>query len=753
EYPPERVQFMLADTAAPCVVTQQRHLTTLTEYAQALAEPPILLAADNPAITKNQPVENPSPANKPTDLAYIIYTSGTTGQPKGVMIEHRNVTHLVAALATRFDVTNRKKALLFAAYVFDGSVFELFPSLLNGLTGYLCSEAERNAPAVAQLIQREGIEIAALPPAILKLLIGTELPSLQLLVTAGESPSLDFLDYFSQHSEVLNSYGPTEITVCATEKHYQRGDIATNIGKAINNARLYVLDKQGNLSPIGAPSELYIGGAGVARGYLNRPELTAERFVTNPFASDEDKAKGYTRLYKTGDLVRWRPDGELEYLGRNDFQVKIRGYRIEPGEIESALTTHPQVKQAVVIDREHQGNRVLAAYLVTDSALSDDTLVRYLSSRLPDYMIPASFTPIDAVPLTLNGKLDRRALPEPVWENRDNYIAPRNALETQLCTIWQDVLGLERVGIEDNFFRIGGNSLIAIKLTTVMRNEIDIDIPLTILFSYKCISLLSQWLEAGGDKYNLLNFLTPASTASHKLFMIHAVNCGSEVYEPLANALSDRYNCIGIDNYNLCTDNQIDSLQQIAQIYMRLILTETAIDKPIRLLGWSLGGQLAMEIAFQLEQLGAKEIQLFLLDTVINTDEIKALRSKLDISSAYSQVVRKLQEMGASETYINKVLAAIPFESGIANCHLSGKLSHTNITLFKAGQASPHHKEGVGFAMSQLIAKIPDNNISPWAVNPLVIKMIDDCYHENIITAVPLISTEIMNTLSIKDNH
>ncbi|MBD2786708.1 AMP-binding protein, partial [Xenorhabdus sp. DI] len=223
---------------------------------------------DNPAITANQPVENPVSINKPADLAYIIYTSGTTGQPKGVMIEHRNVTHLVAALATRFDVTNRKKALLFAAYVFDGSVFELFPSLLNGLTGYLCSEAERNAPAVAQLIQREGIEIAALPPAILKLLIGTELPSLQLLVTAGESPSLDFLDYFSQHRDVLNSYGPTEITVCATEKRYQRGDIATNIGKAINNARLYVLDKQGNLSPIGAPGELYIGGAGVARGYL-----------------------------------------------------------------------------------------------------------------------------------------------------------------------------------------------------------------------------------------------------------------------------------------------------------------------------------------------------------------------------------------------------------------------------------------------------------------------------------------------------
>ncbi|MDC9590220.1 amino acid adenylation domain-containing protein [Xenorhabdus sp. XENO-10] len=757
EYPSERVNFILQDIQTPCIITQQRHLTTLAEYRQTLAEQsvwiqPTLIATDDRTITVGQPVDNPAPANKPTDLAYIIYTSGTTGQPKGVMIEHKNVTHMVTAQAEIFDATKRKKALMFAAYVFDGSVFELFSSLLNGLTIYICSETERNAPAVEKLIQQEGIEIAALPPAMLKLLIGAELPSLQLLVTAGESPSLDFLEYFSHHSNVLNSYGPTEVTVCATGKRYQRGDIATSIGKAINNARLYVLDGYGNLSPIGTPGELYIGGAGLARGYLNRPELTAERFVANPFATAKDKAKGYTRLYKTGDLVRWQTNGELEYLGRNDFQVKIRGYRIELGEIESALTSHPQVKQATVIDREHKGNKMLVAYLVIDGALSDETLIGHLSARLPEYMLPASFTRIESIPLTLNGKLDRRALPEPVWGNRNSYIAPRNILETRLCAIWQEVLGLDRVGIEDNFFRIGGNSLIAIKLTTAIRNEIDIDIPLNILFSYKCISLLSQWLEAGSVKSSLLNFLTPESTATNKLFMIHAANCGSEVYEPLANALSDMYNCIGIDNYNLCTDNQINALQQIAQIYMELILTETSIDKPIRILGWSLGGQMAMEIAFQLEQLGAKEIQLFLLDTIINNDEMTELRNKLDIPSEYSKVIRKLQEMGASDTYINKVLEAIPFESGIANCNFSGKLTHTNITLFKAGQESPYHQEGIGLAMGKLIAKIPDNNISQWAINPLVITLIDDCYHENIIESVTLISTEIINTLSMRDN-
>ncbi|WP_444876157.1 amino acid adenylation domain-containing protein [Xenorhabdus yunnanensis] len=537
EYPSERVQFILADTAAPCIVTQQRHCTALTAYTRTFAEQPAriqptLIAADDQTITAGQPVENPAPINKPTDLAYIIYTSGTTGHPKGVMIEHKNAAHLMAAQAELFDVAKRKKALMFAAYVFDASVSELFLSLLHGLTVYICSETERNAPAVAALIQREGIEMVTLPPAMLKLLIGTELPSLQLLVTAGESPSLDFLEYFSQHSDVLNAYGPTEVTVCATGKRYQHGDIATNIGRAINNARLYVFDGHGNLSPIGTPGELYIGGAGLARGYLNRPELTAERFVANPFARAEDKAKGYTRLYKTGDLVRWQPDGTLEYLGRNDFQVKIRGYRIEPGEIESVLTSHPQVKQAVVIDREHNGNQVLVAYLVTDEELSDKTLVEHLSTRLPEYMLPASFTRIESVPLTLNGKLDRRALPEPVWGNRNNYVAPRNALETRLCAIWQEVLGLERVGIEDNFFRIGGNSLTAIKLTAAIRRILTMEVSLTQLFELKTIAGLVT--RIGQQAYTIIPHLGldryPLSFAQERMLFIEQFEQGTYAY-------------------------------------------------------------------------------------------------------------------------------------------------------------------------------------------------------------------------------
>ncbi|WP_038213532.1 thioesterase domain-containing protein, partial [Xenorhabdus bovienii] len=321
-----------------------------------------------------------------------------------------------------------------------------------------------------------------------------------------------------------------------------------------------------------------------------------------------------------------------------------------------------------------------------------------------------------------------------------------------LCAVWQDVLGLERVGIEDNFFRIGGNSLMAIKLTVAIRREIDIDIPLSILFSHKCISLLTEWLESGCLKYNLLNLLTPESTATNKLFMIHAAGCGSEVYDPLAKALSDVYNCIGIDNYNLFTDNHIESLQKIAQIYLELILTETSIDKPIKILGWSLGGQLAMEIAFQLEQNGAKDIQLFLLDTVINTVQLTEIKNQLDMSYVLSEAAIKLQAMGVGDAYINKVLDAMPFEHKIVNCNLSGKLMHTNITLFKAGQMNSDYKGDIGLTVNQLIAKMPDNNISAWVTNPLVIKLVNDRSHANILESISIVSEEIIDKLSIEGN-
>ncbi|MDX7988705.1 amino acid adenylation domain-containing protein [Xenorhabdus sp. 12] len=745
EYPAERVQFILSDIAAPCVITQQQHMATLANYSQILSEHPIFIPADEQTVTATLPVENPAPINKSTDLAYIIYTSGTTGQPKGVMIEHAGISNLAQFIARTHSLNSQTKALFFSNYVFDASVFEIFPALLAGSSLFIVpAAATKDSNRLLAFINMHEITKAFIPTALMNHFSASLLQStLQTIHTGGEA--LNTLDLHSGVT-VFNQYGPTEITVCATQRLLQ--DKEQSIGKGIDNTRLYVLDDEGHPVPIGAAGELYIGGAGLARGYWNRPELASEYFVANPFATAEDTARGYTRLYKTGDRVRWLADGNLEYLGRNDFQVKIRGYRIELGEIETALSAHPQVKQAVVIDHKHKGNRILAAYLVTeatDDELSDESLIKHLSSRLPEYMVPASFTRIETVPLTLNGKLDRRALPVPAWGNRDSYVPPRNELEAQLCAIWQDVLGVEKIGIEDNFFRIGGNSLTAIKLTTAMRNQLGVDIPLNILFNHKSIALLSEWLESGHLKSSLLNYLTPKSAAKNKLFMIHAANCGSEVYEPLATTLSDIYNCIGIDNYNLCTDDHIGSLQEIAQIYMKLILTQTSIDAPIRILGWSLGGQLAMEMAFQLEKLGARDIQLFLLDTIMNNDEIKELRNNLDMPSIYQKITNTLYEKGANDTYINKVLEIVPVEGRMVNCDLSGKLAHAKVTLFKAGKTNPLHKNGVDLSINQLIRKIPDNNISQWTNTPLRIILIEDSYHENMINYASIIRGEMLN--------
>ncbi|MBC8947242.1 amino acid adenylation domain-containing protein [Xenorhabdus indica] len=532
QYPAERVRFILADTQAPCVVTQQRHLLALKSQRQILPVQPALIAVDDQSVTAGQPAENPVLINKPTDLAYIIYTSGTTGRPKGVMAEHAGVLNLIQFIARTHLLAPQVKVSFFSNYVFDASVTEVFPALIAGATLYIIpATVTGDSEQLLAFINQHKITKAFIPTALMNMKHFSAAlfrSTLQVIDTGGET--LNALS-IPPHITFFNQYGPTEMTVCASQNLLQGDDLA--IGQGIDNTRLYVLDEQGNLAPIGAPGELYIGGIGVTRGYLNQPELTAERFVANPFATIEDKAKGYTRLYKTGDLVRWRPDGKLDYLGRNDFQVKIRGYRIELGEIESALATHPQVKQAVVIDREQEGHKILAAYLIADGSVEDQSLIEHISVRLPEYMIPASFTRIESVPLTLNGKLDRRALPEPTWEDKGGYIAPRTELETQLCAIWRKVLGVERVGIEDNFFRIGGNSIMAIKLAAAIRHTLSMDLPLIQLFELKTVAQLSAHM-IGQQSYTVIPHVElthyPLSFAQERLLFIEQFEQGSHAY-------------------------------------------------------------------------------------------------------------------------------------------------------------------------------------------------------------------------------
>ncbi|MCC8379600.1 non-ribosomal peptide synthetase [Xenorhabdus sp. PB30.3] len=746
-YPAERLAYML-DDATPVVLLAQ------TALADKLTTSVPAVWLDNPTLDfDTQPDTNPDTQARgltSRHLAYVIYTSGSTGKPKGVMIEHRNVVNFLIWAQRVFSPEELAHTLFSTSLNFDLSVYECFAPLISGNTVHIVPDALSLITKTSDTTPAFSL-INTVPSAIERLLEDKAIPAAtQTVNLAGEALKPYIVERLFAHSSVqnvCNLYGPTETTIYSIWTRMNRTTgFVSHIGRPIANTRIYLLDAHQQPVPMGASGEIYISGEGVARGYLNQPELTAERFLTDPYSS----ASG-AKMYKTGDMGRYLPDGNIEYLGRNDFQIKIRGFRIELGEIENALAAHPQVKQAVVIDREHSGHKVLAAYLVIEDVVSDDMLLAYLSDRLPDYMLPASFTFIDAIPLTSNGKVNRRALPEPLFGNRDSYVAPRNILEAQLCAIWQDVLGLERVGIDDNFFRIGGNSLLAIKLTSAIRHKMSIDIPLNILFNCKCIALLSQWLVTDNKKISLLNFLTPESMAMDKLFMIHPANGSSESYAPLANILADSYNCIGIDNYNLSTDNQIDSLQKLANIYMQLILTEISINQPIRILGWSLGGQLAMEIAYQLEQIGVQKIQLFLLDTVINNAETKILRNNIDISNSNLLLADKLQEMGASETYINKVLKAAPFEYKTADCDLSGILKHTNITLFKAGEINPDYNDVSQVKLAKSIIKVTDNNISQWVTTPLEVILLKNHHHNNILECTSVIRKEIINALGVKE--
>ncbi|MCG7495641.1 amino acid adenylation domain-containing protein [Vibrio sp. Of7-15] len=484
--PEDRTAFILADTASPVVVTQPLLEEQLTGIQQQASSQPLVLKIE--ASREQQwDKSNLTLDIKPQDLAYVIYTSGTTGKPKGVLQTHENVGRLFASTERDYQFNEHDTWVLYHAYTFDFSVWELWGALLYG--GKLIVPTEdclRDFPQFVSLCQEHKVTVLNQTPEAFYAFsdaarrCDATFDSLRYVIFGGDKLNLAQLKPWWQHYGytsplLVNMYGITETTVHVTYKPLTEYDHASNshIGRVLKDMQAYVLDERGQAVPTGVTGELFVGGAGLARGYLNRPELTAERFIDNPFASEADRALGYGRLYRTGDLVRWMSDGNLEYIGRNDFQVKIRGYRIELGEIESALSDIPKVKQALVLDKNKDGTKYLAAYLVMqeNNTLDETYLRNALGEALPPYMVPTTFTELDVVPLNINGKLDKAALPEPVFVQGDDYTAPRNACEAQLCDIWQDVLGVERVGIHDNFFRIGGDSIVSIQLVTRLRQE------------------------------------------------------------------------------------------------------------------------------------------------------------------------------------------------------------------------------------------------------------------------------------------
>jgi amino acid adenylation domain-containing protein len=494
--PADRLRFLLADSGAVAVLTAGNALP----FAAGL--PVLDLVADRAAWAAAPATCPPRGALGPEHLAYLIYTSGSTGTPKGVMVPQRAVGAQIAGLQRTLGFSRTDRVLQFASPTFDASVEEIFGALLSGATLVLRSERWlAGAEEFWAECARHRLSVVDLPTRFWQMVTQAEvgIPECVRLVYVGgealEAATIEAWHRRPGHLPVLaNGYGPTETTVNATTL-VLTADEATwrSIGRPLPNVRAYVLDARGEPVPAGAAGELYIGGAGVARGYLGRPGLTAERFVADAFGGEPG-----ARLYRTGDVARWRMDGTLEFLGRADFQVKVRGYRIELGEIEARLGSHPGVTACVVLLRAAAGavagEARLVAYYVARDATAAAELQAYLGEHLPDYMVPAAYVRLDALPLTANGKLDRRALPEPGGDAYalSAYEAPVGETETELAEIWAEVLRLERVGRHDHFFALGGHSLSAVSLLVRVRSRMEVNLQLTEVFEAPVLAALAQ---------------------------------------------------------------------------------------------------------------------------------------------------------------------------------------------------------------------------------------------------------------------
>ena len=498
-YPAQRLAFMLEDTAAPVLLTQAKLRERLPAYGGRI----VSLDADWPEIARGSK-DDPKVAVSPRNLAYVIYTSGSTGRPKGTCIEHRSVVRLVKS-TNYVELGPDEVFLQFAPISFDASTFELWGSLLNGAKLVVCPAGLLSLQELGRVIREHGVTTLWLTAALFHQMVDAQLESLRgvrQLLAGGETLSVSHVRRMLEvigGGRLINGYGPTEnttFTCCHVMRADSRIENSVPIGRPISNTQVYILDGHMQPVPVGAYGELYIGGDGLAREYLHQPQLTVEKFVPDPFSNDPG-----ARLYRSGDLVRYLPGGNIEFFGRIDDQVKIRGFRIELGEIASVLAEHPAVRQAVVLAREDTpGDKRLVAYVVPADRSSADSgpLRAFLRERLPEYMQPAAYVLLERLPLTPNGKVDQRALPAPQYGRADiggAYVPPRNTLEELIAEVWCEVLQLERVGVNDNFFELGGHSLLAAQVLARLARLLKVELPLRGLFETPTVSALAAEAE------------------------------------------------------------------------------------------------------------------------------------------------------------------------------------------------------------------------------------------------------------------
>lgn len=624
--PRERLGFMLQDAGATAVVASRRTVDRLPA-----PHPPALVVED---VTPSPEAAEPDGADAGAgDAAYVIYTSGSTGRPKGVVVPHRAVLRLL--FGADYVRLGPGEVLLHAASVaFDASVFEVWGALLHGARLVVLPDRVPTARALREAIRGEGVTTAWLTASLFNHLVETapeSLAGLRQLITGGEALSVPHVRRALEGlpgTTLVNGYGPTETCVfaCAWPIPGPPAADATSvpIGRPLANTRAYVLDRRGSPLPIGVSGELYIGGAGVALGYHARPELTAERFVPDPFGAAGD------RLYRTGDLARWRADGTLEYVGRTDDQVKIRGFRVEPGEVEAALASHPRVAAATVTARESPTGRTLVAYAVPAAGahLTAHDLRRHLTERLPAHMVPSAFVTMEALPLTANGKVDRRALPAPEAPRGRTAVAPRDPLEAGLVDAWEELLG-RRVGVTDDFFELGGHSLLAVRLVQRIEDDYGRSLPLTALYANPTVEALAGALlgQEPEDSEPIVT-LNPRG-ARPPLFFFHGDLSGGGFYcVTLARQLGADQPLHVVHPLGAHGGEVPATIEAMAEAHAPA-LRERQPRGPYRLGGYCNGGLVAFETARLLERRGER-VELVALVAAAPDPRLAWLRPALD---------------------------------------------------------------------------------------------------------------------------
>jgi len=644
-YPQDRIAFMLQDSEVPLLLTQSGLTGNLPDVGGAQV---VLIDSHWPEISR-QSQNTPAPALNPENRAYVIYTSGSTGKPKGVEVTHRGVVNFLTTMAKQPGMTCSDRLLAVTTLSFDIAGLEIYLPLMQGASVEIVSrEIASDGNQLLARLSQSGATVMQATPATWRMLLEagwTGDRRLKILI-GGEAVSQKLAAQLTQKAaSVWNMYGPTETTIWSTISKLD-GQCAVTIGRPIGNTEIFILDKILQPVPIGVAGELHIGGDGLARGYLKRPELTAERFIAHPLNPDPR-----ARLYKTGDLVRYLPNGNIEFLGRIDHQVKIRGFRIELGEIETVLRQHSAINDAVVVAREDTpGDKRVVAYFVATPGAAPTTaeLRAFMKEKLPEYMLPSVFVTLRSMPLTPNGKVDRRALPAPEQADlapKGTFVAPKDAVESRLVQIWESVLSVRPIGITDNYFELGGHSLVAVRLMKRIEEAFGKTLPIATLLQAPTIEQLAVILRQKGG-VPVWSCLVPIQTRGTNLpfFCIHGANGAVVRFYDLARYLGSDQPFYGVQAQGLDAALPCHTrAEEMASHYIQEI-RKVQRQGPYLLGGYSMGGVIAFEMAQQLATQGEENSLVVLFDT--NFPQPSAHKN-----SSASSALRTLFQVPASERW------------------------------------------------------------------------------------------------------